>query len=90
MAAADDVATVIEAVCVGDEVAVETKAGEAVDTLVSAHDIPRFHKICLVDLDPGVKVHKYGEVIGATTQAVRRGEYLHVHNVESIKTGVSR
>ena len=30
MAEADDVATVIEAVCAGDTVAVETKQGEAV------------------------------------------------------------
>ena len=33
MAEADDVATVIEAVCAGDTVAVETKQGEAVEEL---------------------------------------------------------
>ena len=80
MAEADDVATVIEAVCAGDTVAVETKQGEAVEELVSAHDIPRFHKI----------VHKYGQVIGEATASIKRGDYVHIHNIESIKTGVER
>ena len=74
MAEADDVATVIEAVCAGDTVAVETKQGEAVEELVSAHDI----------------VHKYGQVIGEATAPIKRGDYVHIHNIESIKTGLER
>ncbi len=90
MSDSDDVATVIEAVCAGDTVAIETKQGEAACELVSAHDIPRFHKIALNDLAPHDIVHKYGQVIGEATQSIRRGEYVHIHNVESIKTGVER
>lgn len=90
MADSDDVATVIEAVCVGDTVAVETKSGQPVDKLVSAHDIPRFHKICLRDLVAHDIVHKYGQVIGEATAPIKRGEYVHIHNIESIKTGVER
>lgn len=84
----DDVATVIEPVAAGETVAVSSKAGVAADRLVASEDIPRFHKIALRDVEPGAAVHKYGEVIGAATAPIRRGGYVHVHNVESIKTGV--
>lgn len=90
MAEADDVATVIEAVCAGDTVAVETKQGEAVEELVSAHDIPRFHKIALRDMAAHDIVHKYGQVIGEATAPIKRGDYVHIHNIESIKTGLER
>ena len=83
-------ATVIEAVCAGDTVAVETKQGEAVEELVSAHDIPRFHKIALRDMAAHDIVHKYGQVIGEATAPIKRGDYVHIHNIESIKTGVER
>ncbi len=88
MSAADDVATVIEAVGAGDTVAVETKTGQAADELRALEDIPRFHKICLRDRAAGDEVHKYGEVIGGATADIARGAYVHTHNVESLKTGV--
>ena len=90
MADTDDVATLIEAASAGDTIAVETKQGEAVCELESAHDIPRFHKIALVDLAAHDLVHKYGQVIGEATQSIHRGDYVHIHNIESIKTGVER
>lgn len=88
MAMTDDVATVIDPVAGGETVSVRTKSGETVDELVAREDIPRFHKICLRDLVPGELAHKYGEVIGIMTGDVARGGYVHVHNIESVKTGV--
>lgn len=85
----DDVATVIDAVAAGDTVSVRTKSGDAVDELVALEDIPRFHKICLAPLATGQLAHKYGEVIGVMTADVARGGYVHVHTIESVKTGVS-
>ena len=35
-------------------------------------------------------VHKYGQVIGEATAPIKRGDYVHIHNIESIKTGVER
>ena len=90
MADTDDVATLIEAASAGDTIAVETKQGEAVCELESVHDIPRFHKIALADLAAHDLVHKYGQVIGEATQPIHRGDYVHIHNIESIKTGVER
>lgn len=88
MAMTDDVATVIDPVAAGETVSVRTKSGETVDELVAREDIPRFHKICLRDLASGELAHKYGEVIGIMTDDVARGGYVHIHNIESVKTGV--
>lgn len=89
MAPIDDVATVIDAVAAGDAVSVRTKSGEVFDELVALEDIPRFHKICLAPLAAGQVAHKYGEAIGTMTADVARGGYVHVHTIESVKTGVS-
>lgn len=88
MAGGDDVATVIDAAAAGDEVAVLTPAGAAVDTVRANHDIPRFHKICVHGFAAGDMVHKYGQVIGRATEPAERGDYVHIHNIESVKTGV--
>lgn len=88
MATADDVATVIDPVTAGETVSVRTKSGDAADELVAREDIPRFHKICLRDLASGELAHKYGEVIGIMTDDVERGGYVHIHNIESVRTGV--
>jgi altronate dehydratase small subunit len=51
--------------------------------LESVDEVPRAHKIALDDLPETTGVRKYGELIGVTTRFVRRGEHVHVHNVES-------
>lgn len=88
MSSADDVATAIDSVAAGETVSVRTKSGEVVDELVAREDIPRFHKICLRALASGDLARKYGEVIGIMTDDVERGGYVHIHNIESVKTGV--
>ncbi|MEM3791624.1 MAG: UxaA family hydrolase [Candidatus Micrarchaeaceae archaeon] len=46
-------------------------------------DIPTGHKIALANIPKGGEVIKYGEVIGRATQEIKRGMWVHVHNVES-------
>lgn len=48
-------------------------------------DIPLGHKIALTDLPEGTEVVEYGEVIGKTTQDVKRGQHVHVHNIRSVR-----
>lgn len=90
MAEIDEVATLISPCCAGDTVVVTTKLGEQVDELVAGADIPRFHKIALADLDKDVEVHKYGCVIGGATVPIKRGDYVHIHNIETLKAGVAQ
>ena len=90
MAEADDVATVIEAVCAGDTVARRDQAGRGRGGACLRARHPRFHKIALRDMAARDIVHKYGQVIGEATAPIKRGDYVHIHNIESIKTGVER
>ncbi|MFW6151075.1 MAG: UxaA family hydrolase [Chloroflexota bacterium] len=48
-------------------------------------DIPFGHKFALKDINRGQPVLKYGEAIGLATTDIRKGEHVHVHNVESQK-----
>ncbi len=41
------------------------------------------HKVALVDTDEGGPIVKYGVTIGLATRAIRRGEWVHLHNCRS-------
>lgn len=48
-------------------------------------EIPYGHKIALTDIAVGSTVIKYGEPVARCTQEIRKGDWVHVHNVESIR-----
>jgi hypothetical protein len=48
-----------------------------------ARTIDLGHKVARRGLAKDDKVLRYGAVIGHVTEAVRRGEHLHTHNLES-------
>lgn len=52
-------------------------------TLQTLDDIPIGHKIALNELGNGDTVIKYGVDIGRTIAPIRKGGYLHVHNVKT-------
>ena len=68
----------------GSEIEVIDKKGRG-EKLAVLGDIPYGHKIALADLEPGAPVIKYGESIGAASRAVKRGEHVHVHNLDSMR-----
>ena len=80
----DDVAVLVEAAEAGATIEVVGSEGAA---LLAAMALPLGHKIAVRDLDAGQPVRKYGEVIGMTTGAVRRGDHLHTHNLVSLRAG---
>lgn len=86
MTAKDNVATVLDEVAAGDVVDVSLKNGDKVAEVTVGEDVPLYHKFALADIAAHELVIKYGEVIGETTQAIRRGQYVHVHNIASVKT----
>lgn len=45
-------------------------------------DIPRNHKIALLDIPADAPVIKYGEKIGSAGQAVAAGSWVHTHNLK--------
>lgn len=43
-------------------------------------DVPRFHKIALVDIASGTPIRKYRQVIGVALTDISAGQHVHVHN----------
>jgi altronate dehydratase small subunit len=77
----DNVATALETLGDGRVVRVEIQGRFEEVTLLS--DIPMGHKFALRDIEEGGLVIKYGEPIGKSTATIKRGGYVHVHNVVS-------
>jgi len=49
---------------------------------VAKENIDFGHKIALTDIFKGYKVIKYGEVIGYAIQDIKKGDWIHVHNLQ--------
>lgn len=65
-------------------------AGEMVTVKFQNKDIkytcnqntPFGHKIATENILKGAKVIKYGEVIGSASQDIKKGDWVHTHNVK--------
>lgn len=73
---ADNVAVSLVDIKSGEEIALPNGG-----TLTAEDDIPFSHKVALRDIAPGEDIIKYGEVIGQAKEAVRRGGWIHTHNL---------
>jgi (2R)-sulfolactate sulfo-lyase subunit alpha len=47
--------------------------------------VPLGHKLALTDLKAGEDVIEYGLRVGIASKDIKRGEYVHVHNVRSAR-----
>lgn len=76
---ADTVAVALESISAGEGAMLVS--GER---LTLQEDIPAGHKAALREIAPGEEIRKYGQVIGAASQPIRRGEWVHTHNTRSV------
>lgn len=83
MDARDHVATAIKDLQAGERIAFR-KADQVIE-LTLLDPVPFGHKIAIADIPSGTDIRKYGEVIGRTTDAIKAGQHVHVHNVEGIR-----
>ncbi len=65
----------------------DLKKGERVEVpgngeIIPATDIPYSHKIALADIPKGADVFKYGEIIGEAKENIRKGDWIHTHNLD--------
>jgi altronate hydrolase len=44
-------------------------------------NVPMGHKVAVADIPEGAVVYKYGEDIGDASRFIRRGEWVHTHNL---------
>jgi len=77
------VATAVRDLAAGERAQVSGCGETGAVELKSA--IPLGHKFALRDIAGGREVIKYGETIGVATSVIRRGEHVHLHNVEGLR-----
>lgn len=59
------------------------KKGDTVDGIVLLDDIKMGHKIALHDMEKGHRLIKYGNVIGILSEDVKKGQWIHSHNLRT-------
>jgi len=57
------------------------------DLLTLVTDVPRGHKVALIDMTEGQEIIKYGEVIGWAKKSFPRGTWVHTHNMGGAREG---
>lgn len=81
----DNVATIFaNGIVDGTEVEVRDKKG-ASETITVHGDVPYGHKIALRDIAKGEPIMKYGESIGAASHDIKKGDYVHIHNMDAMR-----
>ena len=75
--AEDNVAVALEDLAKGSEA---TLGGAAVQLL---QDVPAGHKVALKDIPQGENIVKYGFPIGTAKEDIKKGSWVHTHNVQS-------
>ena len=85
----DNVATVTSQIGSEKTVAVLNPEGTVVSEIRINEDLRFGHKIAVENLDAGVNIVKYGEVIGVSSQPIKKGQWVHTHNVKSVRLDTS-
>ena len=74
----DNVLIVTAPIAAGDRFVIDDEAVHA------GTDLPLGFKVAATDLEEGTIAIRYGMPIGKATTAIRRGELVHTHNLESL------
>ncbi len=74
---------VVEDLAAGSEMLCVVVEDNSEFTQTAACAAPLGHKIALADLQTGDVVYKYGEHIGKMIAPVKKGGYVHVHNLKT-------
>lgn len=79
----DNVANLIGPGTKGEPVECTVEGNEGTSTVTLLDDIPANHKFAPVDVKAGEPIIKYGLNIGRATCDIQKGQYVHIHNIES-------
>ncbi len=74
----DNCATSLEDIPKDKEI--EIKEGEVIKI---NQNIPFGHKFALRDIAVGDLIKKYGQIIGIVTENIKKGDWIHTHNIKS-------
>ena len=79
----DNLANLIGAGSKGELVACTVEGKGQTTEVTLLDDVPANHKFAPVDVKAGEPIIKYGLTIGRASCDIRKGQYVHVHNIES-------
>jgi altronate dehydratase len=74
----DNVAVALRALNAGERVVAKGENG-----FPALEEIPTSHKIALRDIAKGEEIIKYGETVAVSTLDIKKGGWIHTHNLES-------
>ncbi len=74
----DNVAVALKTLGVGELV-----VARGIEGFRALEEIPASHKLALRDIIKGEEIIKYGEIVAVSTRDIKRGEWVHTHNLES-------
>jgi len=74
----DNVAVALRNLAAGEGV-----KAQGVEGVPVVQDIPASHKIALRNIPAGEEIIKYGETVAVCTRDIKKGEWVHTHNLES-------
>jgi altronate hydrolase len=61
----------------------EAVSAQGIEEFMALEEIPASHKIALRDINLEEEIIKYGEIIAVCNKAIKKGEWVHTHNLES-------
>jgi len=79
----DNVGIIKKDVSQGEKIIIDK---EEFQNLIEVKDnIPYRFKIALKNIDTGENIIKSGEIIGKAKEEIKKGEMVHVHNIEGLR-----
>ncbi|CDZ75685.1 SAF_AH_GD [Peptoniphilus sp. ING2-D1G] len=75
----DNLATTLVPIKVGETLHIDNQ------DIIAQQNIPKFHKIAIHNIFKGEPCYKYGQIIGVATTDIQKGDYVHIHNLESCR-----
>ena len=82
----DNVATLLsDDAMAGDSITVVNLMGKKTNSVLAMDNIPRGHKVALLNIKIESPIVKYGEIIGRSVPDIDEGYWVHTHNIESLR-----
>ncbi len=74
----DNIAVALRTLDVG-----ELAVAKEMEGFPALEQIPASHKIALQNISQGEEIIKYGETVAVSGRDIKKGEWVHTHNLES-------
>ena len=61
----------------------ELAQAKGIEGFLVLEEITASHKVALRDIPEGEEIIKYGEPVAVSARTIKKGEWVHTHNLES-------